>query len=336
MLVTGAGSAFSAGGDLAMVESTMGNADAVARTMREAGDIVYNMLALEKPMVSAINGVAVGAGLVVALLADVSIIAETARLTDGHTRLGVVAGDHSAIIWPLLCGMAKAKYYLFTCDFVSGPEAERIGLVSLCVPPGELMAKAVKWPALAQGSQPSIRWTKRALNNWLRWRVHLRPVSCARDAHLHGRRRARGRTIAPGEAAPTLPLRALSPSRDMEHRPLGATGLDVAVIGMGTWRTFDVRGAAVRSSRRDDTAIAAGANFFDTSPMYGAAERVLAETLGQRGARHIVAHESVGDSAGARAALRSTVPSAGTAAGWTCTRSTTSRPGRRICRTSKS
>jgi enoyl-CoA hydratase len=169
VLVTGAGSAFSAGGDLAMVESTMGNAEAVARTMREAGDIVYNMLALEKPIVSAINGVAVGAGLVVALLADVSIIAETARLTDGHTRLGVAAGDHAAIIWPLLCGMAKAKYYLLTCDFVSGPEAERIGLVSLCVPPGQLMTRAAEVAGkLAQGSQPSIRWTKRALNNWIR------------------------------------------------------------------------------------------------------------------------------------------------------------------------
>src|SRR5207245_1966539 len=81
---------------------------AMARTMREASDLVYNMINLDKPVVSAINGAAVGAGLVVALLADVSIISATARLTDGHTRLGVAAGDHAAIIWPLLCGMAKA------------------------------------------------------------------------------------------------------------------------------------------------------------------------------------------------------------------------------------
>src|SRR5205823_5629326 len=84
-----------------------------------------NMINLEKPVVSAINGVAVGAGLVVALLADVSIISETARLTDGHTRLGVVAGDHAAIIWPLLCGMAKARYYLLTSDFLDGREGAR-------------------------------------------------------------------------------------------------------------------------------------------------------------------------------------------------------------------
>ena len=168
-LVTGAGRAFSAGGDLGMVEATAGNPAAVARTLREASDLVYNMLDLDKPVVSAINGVAVGAGLVVALLADVSIAAEDARLTDGHTRLGVAAGDHAAIIWPLLCGMAKARYYLLTSDFLDGREAERIGLVSLCVPAARLMDTA--WDVatrLARGSQPSIRWTKRALNNWLR------------------------------------------------------------------------------------------------------------------------------------------------------------------------
>src|SRR5256885_12357526 len=127
------------------------------------------MTNLDKPVVSAINGAAVGAGLVVALLADVSIAAEDARLTDGHTRLGVAAGDHAAIIWPLLCGMAKARYYLLTSDFLDGREAERIGLVSLCVPAARLMDTA--WDVatrLARGSQPSIRWTKRALNNWLR------------------------------------------------------------------------------------------------------------------------------------------------------------------------
>src|SRR5205814_4168523 len=141
-----------------------GNADAAARTMREASDLVYNIVNLDKPVVSAINGVAVGAGLVVALLADVSIISETARLTDGHTRLGVVAGDHAAIVWPLLCGMAKAKYYLLTSEFLDGREAERIGLVSLCAPAAELDARAVDVASrLADGAQSAIRWTKYAL-----------------------------------------------------------------------------------------------------------------------------------------------------------------------------
>jgi len=169
VVVTGAGKAFSAGGDLGLIDDMAGNPEALSRTMREASDIVYNMINLDKPVVSAINGVAVGAGLVVALMADVSIIAENARFTDGHTRLGVVAGDHAAILWPLLCGMAKAKYYLLTADFIEGKEAERIGLVSLSVPADQVMAKAFDVAdRLARGSQHSIRWTKRALNNWLR------------------------------------------------------------------------------------------------------------------------------------------------------------------------
>ena len=168
-LVTGAGRAFSAGGDLDMVERMARDPVAAARAMREAADIVYHMIDLDKPVVSAINGIAVGAGLVVALLADVSIMADTARFTDGHTRLGVVAGDHAAIVWPLLCGMAKAKYYLLTSDFIAGPEAERIGLVSRCVPADQLMGTAREVAGrLARGSQTAIRWTKRSLNNWLR------------------------------------------------------------------------------------------------------------------------------------------------------------------------
>src|SRR5262245_57489084 len=169
VVVTGAGKAFSAGGDLGLIDDMAGNPQALSQTLREAADIVYNMINLDKPVVSAINGVAVGAGLVVALLADVSIMAETARITDGHTRLGVVAGDHAAIVWPLLCGMAKAKYYLLTSDFIDGREAERIGLVTQCVPLDKVMERA--WDVadrLAAGSQHSIRWTKRSLNNWLR------------------------------------------------------------------------------------------------------------------------------------------------------------------------
>jgi enoyl-CoA hydratase len=169
VVVTGAGRAFSAGGDLEMVQANATDPRRLANTVREASDIVYNMINLDKPIVSAINGVAVGAGLVVALMADVSLIAEDVRLTDGHTRLGVVAGDHAAIIWPLLCGMAKAKYYLLTSDFIDAREAERIGLVTFCVPRDQLMARAFEVAdKLAQGSQQAIRWTKRTLNNWLR------------------------------------------------------------------------------------------------------------------------------------------------------------------------
>lgn len=167
-VVTGAGRAFSAGGDLQMVEEAYRDFEEVARILDEARDLVYNMLRCSKPIVSAINGPAVGAGLVVALLADVSIAAEGARLADGHVRMGVAAGDHAAIIWPLLVGMAKAKYYLMTSDFVSGREAERMGLVSLCVPDEELPAKAAAVADdLATGPRYAIKYTKRALNQWL-------------------------------------------------------------------------------------------------------------------------------------------------------------------------
>jgi enoyl-CoA hydratase len=128
-----------------------------------------NVIDCSKPVVSAIHGPAVGAGLVAALLADVSVAARSARIIDGHTRLGVAAGDHAAICWPLLCGMAKAKYYLLTCEAMSGEEAERIGLVSLCVDDDEVQAKALEVATtLAGGAQSAIRWTKHTLNHWYR------------------------------------------------------------------------------------------------------------------------------------------------------------------------
>lgn len=168
-VVTGAGDAFSAGGDLDMIEAQIGDFKRTAEVMKEAADIVLNITNCEKPVISAINGVAVGAGLAVALMADISIIAEEARFTDGHLRLGVGAGDHAAIIWPLLCGLAKARYYLLTSDFVDGPEAERIGLVSKCVPRSELMPTAMKVAdKIADGPQMALRWTKRSLNHWVR------------------------------------------------------------------------------------------------------------------------------------------------------------------------
>ena len=160
---------FSAGGDLDLIEEMMNDYDALPRTWKEARDIVYNVINCSKPIVSAIHGPAVGAGLVAGLLADISIAAKNARIIDGHTRLGVAAGDHAAIVWPLLCGMAKAKYYLLLCETVDGEEAERIGLVSLCVEDDQLEAKGLEVATkLAEGAQTAIRWTKYALNNWLR------------------------------------------------------------------------------------------------------------------------------------------------------------------------
>jgi enoyl-CoA hydratase len=169
VILRGAGRGFSGGGDLDLVEDMANDFQVLARVWKEARDLVYNVINCGKPIVSAMHGPAVGAGLVAGLLADVSIAARSARIIDGHTRLGLAAGDHAAIVWPLLCGLAKAKYYLLTCEPLSGEEAERIGLVSLCVDDELLEARSLEVAErLARGAPHAIRWTKYALNNWLR------------------------------------------------------------------------------------------------------------------------------------------------------------------------
>lgn len=169
VLVRGAGRAFSAGGSFDLLEEVTTDHAARLRVLREARDIVRNLLECSKPVVSAIHGPAVGAGLAVAMLADISVAARTARIVDGHTRLGVAAGDHAVACWPLLCGMAKAKYHLLACEPITGEEAERIGLVSLCVDDGEVHDRALAVAAgLAAGAQTAIRWTKHTLNHWYR------------------------------------------------------------------------------------------------------------------------------------------------------------------------
>ena len=169
VLLRGDGMGFSGGGDLTLVQDMAQDFAVRSQVWQEARDLVYNLINCDKPVVSAIHGPAVGAGLVAGLLADISVAAQSARIVDGHTRLGVAAGDHAAIVWPLLCGMAKAKYHLLLCEPVDGREAERIGLVSLAVPDEELLPKARELAdRLAQGSATAVRWTKYALNNWLR------------------------------------------------------------------------------------------------------------------------------------------------------------------------
>ena len=168
-LLRGAGKAFSAGGSFELLDDLMSDYAVRTRIMREARDLVFNVINCSKPIVSAMHGPAVGAGLCAGLLADVSVVGRNARIIDGHTRLGVVAGDHAAICWPLLCGMAKAKYYLLTCDTLTGEEAERIGLVSICVDDDEVQDRALEVATqLAGGAQSAIRWTKQTLNNWYR------------------------------------------------------------------------------------------------------------------------------------------------------------------------
>ncbi len=169
VVVAGRGSTFCAGGDLGMIERQVANFDLVRRAMSEAADVVRGILDCPKPVVSAVRGAALGAGLAVALLADVSIVAEDARLGDGHVRLGIAAGDHAVLLWPLLCGMAKAKLHLLTGEMLDGREAERIGLVSRCLPSEEVVPAALDLAErLATGSASALQWTKSALNHWYR------------------------------------------------------------------------------------------------------------------------------------------------------------------------
>jgi enoyl-CoA hydratase len=169
ILVRSEGRGFSAGGEVGLLADMVADEAVRLRVMREARDLVQGMIDCDKPIVSAIHGAAAGAGAAVALMADVSIAAHGAKIVDAHTRLGVAAGDHAAVIWPLLCGLAKAKYHLLTCAPLSGLEAERIGLVSLAVPDDELQdrARAVA-RELAAGSPTALAFTKRSLNHWLR------------------------------------------------------------------------------------------------------------------------------------------------------------------------
>lgn len=169
VLIRGKDNAFSAGGDFKMLESILADTETRLRAWKEARDLVYNLINCSKPVVSAIEGAAVGAGLAVALLADISVAGRNTRLVDGHVRLGVTAGDHAALAWPLLVGMAKAKYYLLLNETVTGEEAEKIGLVSVCVDDDKVYETALGIARrLAAGSTFGIRTTKYALNNWFR------------------------------------------------------------------------------------------------------------------------------------------------------------------------
>ena len=142
---------------------------AEGRAFSAGGDLDHNIVNCAKPTVSAINGVAVGAGLALAVLTDISIAGKSALLLDGHTRIGVAAGDHGVLSWPILCGLARARYYLLLCDRLDGQTAADIGLVAQCVEDDQLLERARSVATrLATGSPTAIRWTKHTLNHWLR------------------------------------------------------------------------------------------------------------------------------------------------------------------------
>ena len=168
-VVTGAGKAFSVGGDLSLLEQMRSDPTGIPQLMEEGRALVDAHLALSKPIVAAVNGYAMGAGLAFALLCDFIIVERSTRMADGHIRVALAAGDGGAIAWPLTVGLVKAKRYLLTGDWITGEEAERIGLVTEVVDDGTSLERAlVIARRMAAGPTQAISYTKVALNQWMR------------------------------------------------------------------------------------------------------------------------------------------------------------------------
>ncbi len=174
IVLTGAGEAFCAGGDAESMDTGEFDPSGPRIPFNGVRRLVNHVLDLEQPVVAAINGDAAGLGATLGLLCDVTYAAESARIGDTHVKLGLVAGDGGAIIWPALVGMARAKQYLFTGDWVSGSEAERIGLVNFALPVEEVLPQATAFARrLANGAPMAIRWTKYSMNKLLRDQMNL-------------------------------------------------------------------------------------------------------------------------------------------------------------------
>jgi len=172
VVFTGAGEkAFCAGGDVKGMEQSEFRAQTTVQTGKR---LIHNILEVEQPIIAAVNGHAIGLGATLALFCDVIIASEKAKIGDPHVSVGLVAGDGGAVIWPLLCGLAKAKEYLMTGDLMTAAEAERIGLINHVVPQAQVMPKAMELAhRLANGPTLAIRWTKLACNKRLRDEVNL-------------------------------------------------------------------------------------------------------------------------------------------------------------------
>ena len=173
VVLTGNGAAFCAGGDIDWMQSHVDDPDAFDRMGREGKDIVFGQLDLEKPLICKLNGHATGLGASLALLSDIVVASDEARIGDPHVSVGLVAGDGGALIWPQLVGYAKARKYLFTGELLTAVEAERIGLITEVVTRARLDEHV---QALAQriaaGATKAIRWTKIATNVPLRALFH--------------------------------------------------------------------------------------------------------------------------------------------------------------------
>jgi len=182
ILLTGAGRAFCAGGDVRGMgagemmtgKQKRGRFDRGAIVAANGRRIIENMLDVEQPIIGAINGDAIGLGATLALLCDIIVVSEKARFADTHVKIGVVAGDGGAVIWPLLIGPHRAKEFLMRGNFINGAEAGRIGMVNYAVAPEQVMTKASELAQeLADGPTWAIRWSKLAVNKWLKEQANL-------------------------------------------------------------------------------------------------------------------------------------------------------------------
>lgn len=173
IVLTGAGDVFSAGGDIPLMQKRIDEPELFNRKNVEMKRIVFGLLDLEKPILGRINGDCIGLAATLALLCDITIAVDTARIGDPHVKVGYVAGDGGALIWPQLVGYARAKEFLLTGDLLSAERAERIGLINYAVPAAQLdeMVYALA-ERLANGSTKAIRWTKTCINIPLRQLAH--------------------------------------------------------------------------------------------------------------------------------------------------------------------
>ena len=173
IVLTGAGRVFSAGGDLAMMKRIADGSDEPFLRLVDAKRIVFSLLDLEKPIISAVNGHAMGLGATIALLCDTIFMSSAAKIGDPHVKIGVVAGDGGCVIWPQLIGYAKAKEYLMTGDPINAQAAERMGLVNHVTAPEQTLKMAQAFgQRLADGPSAAIRWTKVSANIGLKQLAH--------------------------------------------------------------------------------------------------------------------------------------------------------------------
>lgn len=174
IVLTGAGSAFCAGGDVDGMKTGGFRPTGPQAPFHMVRRLIVNLLEVEQPIVAAVNGDGAGLGATIPLFSDIIVMSETARLADTHVRMGLVAGDGGVVIWPWLVGMARAKEYLLTGEWIDGKEAERIGLVNYAVPQEDVMPRAMEIARkLARGAPMAIRWTKYSVNKILRDHVNL-------------------------------------------------------------------------------------------------------------------------------------------------------------------